>query len=353
MKFSLQNTLLVILATTVFFAVTKSTLPSIPRYRYDKKVGSYVLKKGLFKYVKEGGSTTRIDNHGFQVFSSNRAPVSVTLFGDSYVEAFQVNDTVKMTGQLFRLLEKHSTGIVAVAEAGRSLVDHISLLLLVESLYPATAAHIILIADIEDIYPEDANPRTRAEARFFKTPSFHFEKHTWTPGQLAIRETLGRYDLRCAWRFLQRTAKAAGSLRFSFGTHTLAQEHPPEKFEIYTKPPVPAAWSFLLDTLRASTTKPLAVVYLPRIPHLDKNHVQLIDPAEETMSKFGALCRARNIRFYSLKNTLMQTYRRTRRIPFGFNNGLPGRGHLNAAGHTAVAQFLYDSVLTADPALIP
>lgn len=84
----------------------------------------------------------------------------------------------------------------------------------------------------------------------------------------------------------------------------------------------------------------IVIVYHPHIEFLDGGDIKIIK--ERHVSDFVKVCNKYNIKFIDLSDDFMNLYSNEHKVPYGFNNTAPLKGHLNKYGHSIVADRLLE-----------
>jgi hypothetical protein len=93
-----------------------------------------------------------------------------------------------------------------------------------------------------------------------------------------------------------------------------------------------------IRALRNAYGSRLLIVYIPAI--------SLSGESENVSGEQGLLdaCRSEGVRCVSMRQTLIRARDTRNEMCAGFSNSLPGEGHLNAHGHRALADLIWDNV---------
>ena len=315
---------------------------SIAPEPFDPQVGRHLPAPGSeLRFRTEGAATTRYAAHGLLADDVEaRAEIEVGVWGDSFVQGAQVADDQKF-GAAFRELwnAEASATTVAVGYPDRSIGDVIALLPRYEDLRDFDA-HVVLLPDLFDVSPDGKT--------FFDRPDFRFVERRRDPPWEGLRARVADVRLDFTWFSFQRVVGAkrnpigGEALRWRVGpaaSSAPALRRWPALYEVD-----PAAWRFALQALRRATDQPVAIVYAPRVPFLDKGRVRREHPVTDLAARFAAMCREEGVDFVDLSPALAKHFERTGQPALGFHNGRMGRGHLNAAGHEILAEALVDWV---------
>lgn len=317
----------------------------------DPAVGRPLPAPGsVRRFRSEGWGTTHYGEHGLleaDLRALRAAPPGqrlVGIWGDSFVEAAHVDDPEKFSSQYRRLAAGHDAAVLlAIGHADRDLTDVVELVPRYESLFDFDA-EVLVLHDLSDVSPNGVT--------FIGGPGRHFVAREVQVPAPALRATLAQWRLDFVWPSWYRLVVAH---RNPIGGEAL-HLHPGRVHAAETMAPdwqrleeiSSADWAYALDRLAASSSHPWTILYLPRLPFLQDGTVLLEHPAADSARRFAGLCAERGVDFVDLSPRLAAFYRRTHRVPFGFDNGRMSRGHLNVDGHRILAQALLDWSLSVE-----
>lgn len=288
------------------------------------------------------------------------APPSVPkifLWGDSFVEAAQVEDHYKMHRQLNELLATHGDRKIQVIPVGhrfQSFADYVFQIKPYEESISPCALHVIHLHSLEDVLPDrDQDARI---SLFLSRPDFHFVKYDneFREIESPIHESpLKTLAYRLKLQFFLRTKKQISQiaklegLRFSVGEQRLSTKDAPPAANDWnrylnpdwaSKPPPVAAWNFLINSLKNSTSAPILIVYAPVTPALFKGKVIKLNPEKNLVNSFSEICGNHGVGFVSMEESFLEYHRSTGKFPRGFQTSRPWLGHYNSEGHRLVAE---------------
>jgi hypothetical protein len=202
-------------------------------------------------------------------------------------------------------------------------------------------AFVIVIGQPEDFYPTDIYGPRRWGANFYSKPTPHFERdarpHCQSPRRRLMARTRTGF-LRSIKRTLQRSGM--GHLRWTPGPEPQA---PLTTDKDLPSPPI-AAYEFMVDEFKEATGRPLAIMYLPPIPCLASGVVSVTNPQADCAAALAEVCHSRAVEFIDMGPRFIELQEQRNVFPRGFANTVPSYGHLNTAGHQAVADALVDYV---------
>lgn len=274
----------------------------------------------------------------------SRTEKKIILWGDSYVEAHQVDDGKRMAQQLTGLLNGcGETNFLAVSAglSGQSVADYLTKIPVYEKMVPSICAHVIVIGQIEDFFP---NHPPAHFSRFIATPEPHI-----TPARLhrpsRVKWLVYQWGRRLRANgalSLLRNCSNGMNLRFSMGPlsqNMTVRKEPPSNMEI-------EQWfNFYAKAFRRTTDKPLILVYLPTVPRLEGNSWSFADENQGLADQMERVFTAAGWSVINMRDHFIQEFRSADLLPRGFPNSKPGAGHLNDVGHHLVADALAESLV--------
>jgi hypothetical protein len=313
-------------------------------YSYDAATKSWVITPGsTIVWKSEGWGRSYFGRFGIGCIPdvSRESRQLVLLWGDSDVEAFQVDDRRKMAQQLTALLAEHGDNLVCASRAmgGDNLADYILDIPEYEKQIPAIRRHVSLVNGADDILPDQAND-TRGVFR--ATGGYELLRGPAEYHSSCAKRLIDKLRLYFAVPLLRGLTRDL-SLRFAPGPVRPASDAAPGgPGSGRTAADLGPAWEFLAGRLRQATGKNVTIVYVPHVPRIEGNRIACDDPDGPLMSGFAAACRAAGMDFLNLHEVFVRHYDATGEFPRGFANSRPGDGHLNAAGHRLIAEALFE-----------
>lgn len=290
------------------------------------------------RFRGEGWAVTEYGKYGIAAIADLRAVAAekVAIWGDSFVEGQHVPDPDKMAQQVTSIWQDQEwfplIG-VGIGRGDRTVADYYHLLPRYEAITDFLC-HFIVLPSLRDVCPDGL--------WFASRPSYHFrdrERRQPLPG---LRAVLDRHRLEFLWGPLwslwgKRSNPISGTpIRFRPGPAPPSESMPRDWATLAATET--AAWDFLTAAVAGQTRRPVIFVYAPRMPYLEAGEVSSYDPGAASARRFAASCRRARVGFMDLTETFLEYHRETGRFPRGFANSIPGRGHLNRAGHRLVAE---------------
>ncbi len=197
--------------------------------------------------------------------------------------------------------------------------DYYALLSTYEALLQPVA-HYVVLGDLDEILRENLGFQ---EDPVRITPPVH------SFGWLQVREVMHPLHLEFVWVTMRRLA--SGGLRFRPGPAKAPRTGPRGRLE-------PEVVRTVLSMLLARATRPLTVLFTPRMPQLNQGRIRLDEPRADEVELLRQACAEVGVDFIDATPAFHGLYQRTGRLPRGYQNRVPGGGHWNADGHRLVAE---------------
>jgi hypothetical protein len=275
-----------------------------------------------YRWRSEGYADTQIGPLGMpgKTFIGPRSKnvIRVALWGDSQAEGVCVADHQKIFARADQL-GQGKIEVFPLARSGEDMDDWLTQISAVETELDIDA-HVFLIVDLPDLLsaldaplpPPDpsqvAQPNSAIASRF---PAFVIQ---------AARNLLTQSD-----------DSTRRTLRFAIGP--VASPVRPGGEQQQTKNNF---WYENLTALKASSNRPLTILYAPKIPQILNGNVVQKDRHENDFLELQLAAEQIGIPIADVRPDLLQSAA-VGRWPHGFHNGLMGSGHLNEIGNQIVA----------------
>lgn len=334
-------------ASAIVSCVSPYFISSLRVYEWSSDLNDYVIRPGyVHRNRDEGWSKTHYGVYGLHNASGldRLAEPTVLIWGDSYVEAHQVNDHQKMdyhVSETLSMCEAGPTRAVAIGQAYWSIADYYFHIPAYERLFRPTC-HFIVLAEhgLKDLCPDGET--------FLSQPAYAFVDRTIVDTRRSrIIAELQKYGLSDAvlapWKALRGVLKDVRSARFALGPVARQEQEDPADstsflFAAETPQRLADSWAYAIDMLTSVTETPIVFVLVPEVPYLKNGRVCLDDPQATWRLRLVRLLAEKRVGCIDMAGTLMEDFRRTGQLSRGFHHGRPGRGHLNARGHRLLAQ---------------
>jgi hypothetical protein len=285
-----------------------------------------------YTYTREGWGTTTWQAHARLAEQLPRDDEPTVVFwGDSYVEARQVDDREKMFNVFTRLTEEDGTDVrgVGVALSGWGLGDYYELLPKLRGRLGQPVRHVFVV-QLKDLLPRHVDGEHVGPMGI--TPPH-------TPGFVAMRRWFYRLELSAFWSLPRDAVATVRTMRFRPGPAHSEFAPVCECAPIVDE--LQDTWTSMVADLQARADAPIAFVLLPDVPQIRRGRVVVDEDTSAAVRFYNAFvdtCRQQSIPCIDMAQPFIDAYRRTGRFPRGFANTRPSEGHLNAHGQRLVAE---------------
>ena len=287
----------------------------------DQVRGVRVLQPGgRYRWRSEGYATSSIGPHGMvgrtDLPSPKAGQTRVALWGDSQAECVCLPDDQKLCKQIERASEGLASQCVVFpfARSGDDSSDWTFQMPRVENEF-GIDVHCVLVTELSDLYlanaaglPEQEPARIMSSVMSY-VPAFAIQ---------AVRNLLTEPD--------------GSDRQLRFGIGPVASSGPKSGSAKGL-----IDWGALVRAVQSSATKPILLVYAPRVPHISGGRKHLVDPSAADWQAIERASAEASIETVDVSDLLGQRAREGR-WPHGFHNGHIGQGHLNAVGCEAIAE---------------
>ncbi len=335
-----------LLAGWIVSAISDLTVEWPPPMAWDDALGRPTLAPGTtWIHAREGFGISRVGAHGVLGIPVDFDPAtpSLLIWGDSHVEGAEVHDAQRLPQQVTRFLADGPRPLVAlgIAAAGRNVADTHALLPSTERVFTGARAHALVVAGPGDLLPDSPEAQ---HGRFVSHPELALVPEA-PPPRAAIHARRGQIlrhlHLVAPVRALRRARDGQVWTSWRFRLGPVAPAAVEDRLDQRTEATAELdhALRFLMRELRGRTSLPIAIVLVPRdTPALGS--AGLTFRAEETALErlLRARCEEAGVALLDLRESFNQFAAETGRLPLGFANGRPGRGHWNADGHRLIAE---------------
>lgn len=302
---------------------------------YDRELDNYVHAPGTVKHRSEGWGNTTFGGHGMVAGQDELAGSGagiVVVWGDSHVEALQVDDADKACNVYNRLSESSMPQAVAMADSGYGVADYLRLIPLAERLFPNIRAHVIVLSGLDDVMPV---PEPDSGATPALADDLMRHKPAWI--SLKFSEVARDWNLSSfvsIYRSIKSHSAGAGQADKEAFDSVARRGHDVDWLA--------ASWRQILSQARAATSRPIAFMHVPHGPVLRNGEFDYSDVDEFALSLFKDTCAKNNMEFIDLTGDFYLFCKTAKKFPRGFFNSPPGTGHLNANGQRMIAEGLFE-----------
>lgn len=308
-----------------------------------------------YQYRREGWGTSYYGKYGINGIRdvTSAADEKLIIWGDSYVEAFQVSDEDKLAQRLTAMLRQAShKDIVAVGigNSGQMVADYYFQIPQYENVITDVSCHFILIVNADDILPDRSSA---LHAEFLSEPVLRFVPERQKPRKLTFEDSMElstKVNRIFYTRMRQSVLGLWSGLRFGVGpvSEASGRGDPPGP----DTGDLPEIFSFLLRSLKARTSHPITFVYCPYLPYINQGTVVCSDEQASTLEVFRETCARLGVGFIDMAPRFVDFYENTGRLPRGFHSSRPGGGHFNEDGHQLIAEAIFSYLTETEVAFL-
>lgn len=314
-------------AWTISIVFLNSVIPQV----WDEDLGEFIRKPGIVvRFRSEGWGNTAVGEHGIlgggDVVLSGGNPC-LLLWGDSHLEAYQVDDRYKVAS-VFNSLNKDLQA-ASISRSGLSVADYYFLIPRFEKMYPNISAHVILLSGMDDVTPGRQNS---CNGRFFADP-WRFERGNCTLSPLALKwgSMLYKFRLEPYYQLYRDVKDWVADMR-------IAVAPAPTATKIVRNSKLGRAWDFLVHELSTAAEKPIVFVYCPYGPRIVNGNIDFTDRNAKEKEQFKEHCTNGGVGFIDMTEAFSDLFSEERKLPRGFFNTPQGQGHFNADGQALIAE---------------
>ena len=318
---------------------------------YPQNLGDAKMPNSRFVFGTQGFSDSVTDNYGYNndYIPPKSGLFRIVVLGDSITEAAHVNRKINYCS----VLEKKLNGqdkkyeVLNLGRAGRSVADYIGFAL---DYMAALDPDLVIVQAREADFAEGLNA-----AHIFQI-NYQDENHT----------TLNKIGASGIFQDLKYLKDGFGWFRPIVGYTALRVQEiiNNQKTKIFpsvnaqasaadsvinSKEKAVIAWQ--LQQLEKKFGSHIALFNIELLPEIVNGKVRYDNGIKdnELNSYLAAEAEKEKIPFITAKDTFIDYYKKTGAVLTGFNNSMPGTGHLNKTGHEVAANILADYILNAYP----
>lgn len=313
---------------------------------YVAEVDRLIPQPGLtHRHRNEGWGTTKYGKLGVYGIEDIQQVVGdkIILWGDSYVEALEVNDPNKTTMQ-FNKMWKSKNDIpltcAGIGASGTHLADYVHYAPIYEKVIPEIKAHVVFLhSDMVGFKEGKVGGSIKFDgdkvAYSFVPPNKNISQR-----KSELVKVLRFFGLDFIWWIYNDIRTYTWRFRLGQAGVTdipvLKQYKLPHQMK-------DAKWhqdgyDFLIRKFKDCTDKEIVFIYAPHVPYIFDNKIYDKDRSAELIKKITESCRKNGITFINMEKPFREYYQKTGKSPRGFPNSRPFMGHLNPEGHRLIAE---------------
>lgn len=300
---------------------------------YSEDLGEAVFKDGfVMQHRSEGWADTTYSKLGLTEYDFNIAKShlpKVAIFGNSYVEAHHIDCNYRMQKHLNTLLEDKALA-VGIGRAAFSVANYYFIIPKYEKAINNIAVNVIFMGNIYDVMisKKYGEGELKYENGLIELKS-NFNPPMASNFRLFVDRTK-MFFLRSIDNLLDDVEIDLINLSAISEIMNSPNEH--------AQADIQDVWEQLFTKFNSVTANPIIFVYAPIVPRFENNRLIITDADSDIVLQFEDCCKRHNIGFINLGQAFVDNYYKTGRLARGFNNGTPGKGHLNEAGHRIAAE---------------
>ena len=313
---------------------------------YNPRLNKYIYAcDNEYHQRYEGWATTKIGHYGVNAVPDITAIKGdkIAVWGDSYVEAYHVNDQFKTPCVVNTLFENKGIKLFCygVAISGNSIADYYYDIPKYDKLVSNTIAHYIVITSPEDVLPNQ--PADVAYGVYMSDP-YRLEISSWKPKHQSTKKLFKKYGFGFLW---EPSRKLLTETSLDFLPHVVSESTIPhdKRCSMVSSMDIGPSINFILAKLKKQTDKKIVLAYCPKIPYLENGQVVTQKKDTEFSLLLMSAAQASGIDFIDLSEHFVRFYRASNKFPRGFHNSKPGEGHFNRHGHRLVAERIVYSII--------
>lgn len=316
------------------------------------------IENAMHRHRSEGWADSKTGKFGIYAIPdlSSEKRAKVLFWGDSYVQAKQVNDREKLAQSFTRvwnLSNRQELLGVGIGFDGSNIADSYFMMPAYERISKHIICHVFIIHDFKKLSSDNSSGETGAVFRSEPSLSLQY----YPPAQkTALYEKTVSVSSRIGIGFMFPLLKELREYdwRFSLQEHHSAPHSSDlEEKETEVSPELTRDWDFLLERLSQRTANKIIFVYLPQVPRLKNGRIVFQDADKKLASEFATICGRHDISFINMENRFCGYFNETYAFPRGFYNSNPYTGHLNKDGHRIVAEEIVKIISSSNYAVHP
>lgn len=314
---------------------------SLPSWSYSPVLEKYTYHPDTDYFERsEGYGETYYGQYGINGYKDISANNShkIVIWGDSFVEAHQVDDVDKIWSVLNGFFVKDTFDdfiAVSIGTSGDSVADYAANIPKYNKIINNVTTHFIVLTDFRDTLPDQP---TSSERTVFRSSPFRIEKMDWQPSQQNIKRILNKMGLYFIWEPIRKLSQ----FRVNFFTKKENIEKRKSINDYSTPEECLDAWNFLFNHLKKiSPNIPIVFVYCPTIPVVNNGQIEFTDEYDNLKKSFIKDANDNAFEVIDLTDSFIANYMETGTFPRGFQNTKPSVGHFNKTGDSLVAQAIF------------
>jgi lysophospholipase L1-like esterase len=318
------------IAGTVVVAITSPLfVRSYVPLHIDSLRGVWTYDEGhRFRWRSEGYATTWIGPHGMpgrtELPPDSPETTRVALWGDSQAEGVCVPDHQKLFAQAERIARAAGRPItfLPLARSGEDVAHWLTQFRSLERRL-GVDLHILVIVDLPDLLSASNAP-------------LQFSDTGTVLNRSTIASSIPAFLIQAVRYLVTDADDNPRRLRFSVGP---VESEPVGRFVTEQE----IDWTDVCRAIRATTDRPVVILYAPNSPHLAAGKIVLPDPHSKQFERMKQAAESEGLAVVDMSEPFRESAL-DNGWPHGFHNGQIGSGHLNGVGYQVIAGRLVPTI---------
>jgi hypothetical protein len=337
-KYAVVSKILKIISALLLAAITWNIILSDLIYKNpgtirDNTLGK-IYKPGTLVNSDEGFCRTQINSLGMrnkEISSKGLNEKRILVLGDSYTEGIQVNDDSLYTMKLEKSLREKYDEDISIVNGGRSGASPANYVYLSQFYNSQVNSDYTVIqindADwVSDIFNKNQNFYIKEESGNFQVLFNNYISSSPVLSRFPQLSFLLKFNNSALLNYINIKLKKINQSKSSGEMKTSEKTVDAKDIE--------EASDWIIKELKARYSN-IIFLYIPTIDY--NNYSTEYTPIEELIN---AKCDKYGIDFIDVRKEFINHYIQCKQPAYGFNNSIPGIGHMNAIGHSIVANKL-------------
>lgn len=318
---------------------------------FDNEIGNRHYPKTKFLNTKEGYGNFFTDELGFNnkhISTGKNGKFRILVLGDSITEAAQVSLDKSYTFLLEKYLNDPSGNyeVFNLGFSGRAVPDYINY---AEGYKEKFSSDFFILQINYNDFTADATKSSKQNyINIGNDNTFKLVKNTHTGGALgrSIYEKAGWFQPIVAHTVNNFSMSKLKSL-FRKGKNQELQamddNSSPQQPDESNAGQEERLIGWQLEKLKEKYGNRFVLLYTGIAPFIDNGNIveKEVDYVSRAKEKIKKECDKFDIAFIDTTDDFLNFYRQSKQLPRGFDNSMPGSGHLNEDGHEILAEILY------------
>ena len=299
-------------------------------------------------WKSEGWGSTYFGPHG--IIDLKKTDISnnkekIFIWGDSFVEALQVDDKYKFHRILNQSFEKNNLNRFAInfGASGQSLPFYYFQIPEYEKILGNPHRHYIVISS-NDIEPHIiSSNKENPHISFDKDIKFiRGNRKPFSKIEMKVRLLIESLNLQFL-KIFKNNLQLNNKLRFYPGP-VKQKEDESEYLTNYSNNELKLIMEELVAKISNQTQSPITFIFLSPTFEVVSGKVEMIKNKNFYINIFEEACSNNNISFIDANDIIYYKFQKNQKLPIGFSNRYLLNGHLNKYGHSILAEIIYEDL---------